>query len=46
MFGTSHCCYSSSCLSDTHEPTPAWVGAERQTVYSILLSVPFAVLRT
>ena len=32
MFGTSHCCNSSSsCLSDTREPTPALVGAERRT---------------
>ena len=31
MFGTSQCYYSSSCLSDTHEPTPALAGAERQT---------------
>ena len=31
MFGTSHCCYSSSCFSDTREPTPASAGAERQT---------------
>ena len=31
MFGTSHCCDSSSCLSDTCEPTPALASAERQT---------------
>ena len=31
MFGTSHCCDSSSCLSETCEPTPASAGTERQT---------------
>ena len=30
MFGMSHCYYSSSCFSDTREPTPASVSAERQ----------------
>ena len=31
MFGTSHCCDSSSCYSDTCELEPASAGAERQT---------------
>ena len=31
MFGTSHCCDSSSCLSNMCEHTPALVGAERRT---------------
>ena len=31
MFGTSHCCYSSSCFSDTRELAPASAGAERRT---------------
>ena len=31
MFGTSHCCDSSSCYSDTCELMPASAGAERQT---------------
>ena len=31
MFGTSHCCNSSSsCISETRERTPASAGAERQ----------------
>ena len=31
MFGTSHCCDSSSCYSDMCEPVPASAGAKRQT---------------
>ena len=31
MFGTSHCCDSSSCYSDTCELEPASAGAERRT---------------
>ena len=34
MFGTSHCCDSSSCYSDTFESEPASAGAERQTLLS------------
>ena len=34
MFGTSHCCDSSSCYSDTFEFEPASAGAERQTLLS------------
>ena len=34
MFGTHHCCNSSSsCISETRERTPASAGAERQTLY-------------
>ena len=33
MFGTHHCCYSSSlCLSENHELAPASAGAERRTL--------------
>ena len=31
MFGTSHCCDSSSCLSEMCEPTPTSAGAKRRT---------------
>ena len=34
MFGTSHCCDSSSCYSNTFEFEPASAGAERQTLLS------------
>ena len=34
MFGTSHCCDSSSCYSDTFEFEPASAGAERRTLLS------------
>ena len=34
MFGTCHCCDSSSCYSDTFEFEPASAGAERQTLLS------------
>ena len=34
MFGTYHCCDSSSCYSDTCELEPALAGAERQTLLS------------
>ena len=34
MFGTSHCCDSSSCYSDTFEFEPASAGSERRTLLS------------
>ena len=34
MLGTSHCCDSSSCYSDTFEFEPASAGAERRTLLS------------